>query len=122
MGVAYKASPMIQTAVGALSLVVLFSVGIYALMDKSNYARVWVTPSVLLWASLAISNELSTPRQQIADAFSMAVIQHIRIASMAIGYLLVMAIVVALVRIRFFSASTVPGDEGEAYSTLNTNE
>lgn len=126
IAVFYHAPGAIQTAIGWGSLSILFSVGIYAIMGKQHRARVWVVPCVLAWASFAIGKELSNPRDKIVATFSEATIVHTKTASTVVAWLLLVAIAVELVKLRFFpSTQVVESDEdGEAsaggqYSSLN---
>lgn len=127
LAVASEASAAIQTTIGWFSLVVLFGVGIYAIIQKQNQRRVWVVPCVLAWASFAISKELSYPRDKIIETFSMATIVHTGIASEIVACLLVLVILVELVRSRFFPSESEiegegegPGSDGNGeYSSLN---
>jgi len=128
LSVAHETSSTIQTTIGWASLVILFSVGIYATIQKQKYGRVWVVPCVLLWASFAIASELSSPRDKIVETFSEGIISNTRIASMAVGYLLVLVVIIELVRSRFFGKTTTDDDvldsDGEnetsgEYSSLN---
>jgi benzodiazapine receptor len=114
LSVACEASSTVQTAIGWASLVVLFGVGIYyaALMknkrsSRNSSSRVLVVPCVLVWASFAISKELSSPRDQIKNTFSETIVQHTKIASMVVAYLLVLVMIVELVRSRFFPPGTI---------------
>lgn len=107
VAVAYEASSMVQTTVGWVSLVVLFAVGIYAVVKKENYHRVWVVPCVGSWASFAIASELSNPRDMIAATFSGSVIATTKVASTVVAYMLLLVIAIELARKIFF------GDKGE---------
>lgn len=127
VAVAYEAPSMVQTTVGWVSLVVLFAAGIFAIIQKENYHRAYVVPSVGAWASFAIASELSSPRDQIAATFSDSVIAHTKTASTVVGYLLLLAMAIELARSMYFTKIQVNGDnEGETqgetsggYSSLN---
>merc|ERR1712025_325330 len=128
IAVGSNASEFLQTTIGWLSLGVLFGVGIYAVLPKQNYKRVWVVPCVLAWASYAISKELSFPRDKIVETFSMATIVRTAIASKIVAFLLITVVLVELTRSTFFSSETEqdvtegegPGSDGNGeYSSLN---
>ena len=118
VAVAYNASSKIQTAVGWISLVVLFGVGIYTVMKKENYRRAYVVPSVLVWASFAIANELSSPRDQILETFDGSTIEYTQTASKLV------ALLVLLVTLEEFGRSWLyeKESESEAAQTETTTE
>ena len=125
LAVAYKASSTVQTAISWTSLVVLFGVGIYFAViqtrsSSSSSSRVWVVPCVLAWASFAISKELSSPRDQIQTTFSEDVVQHTKIASMVVAYLLVVIMIVELVRSRFFPSTGTTDDDDSDGQVLDS--
>ena len=124
VAVAYEAPSMVQTTVGWVSLVVLFAAGIFAIIQKENYHRAYVVPSVGAWASFAIGSELSNPRDQIASTFSDAVIAHTKTASTVVGYLLLLAMAIELARSMYFTKaqeneSETQGETSGEYSSLN---
>lgn len=126
VAVFYNAPAAIQTTIGWGSLSILFGVGILAILGKQHRARVWVVPCVLAWASFAIGKELSSPRDKIVATFSEATIAHTKMASTVVAWLLLVAIAVELVKLRFFPSThqVVESEDGEAdaggqYSSLN---
>merc|ERR1712013_915464 len=124
VAVAYDAPAMVQTIIGYISLVVIFGVGIYAVMKKQNYHRVWVIPCVGTWASFAIASELSSPRDKIVATFSGSVIANTEMASKVVACLLLLVMAVQLARSVFFEKENIVQDEQggeneEQYSSLN---
>lgn len=130
IAVGSETSEAIQTTIGWLSLVVLFGVGVFAVIPKQHYKRVWVVPCVLAWASYAISKELSSPRDKIIETFSLATIVRTAFASKIVAYLLILLVLVELTRSKFFSSEIEgesdvvegegPGNDGNGeYSSLN---
>jgi hypothetical protein len=128
IAVGSEASEAIQTTIGWFSLVVLFGVGVYAVIQKQHYRRVWVVPCVLAWASYAISKELSAPRDKIIETFSLATIVRTAFASKIVAFLLILLVLVELTRSKFFSSEIEdesdvvegPGSDGNGeYSSLN---
>jgi len=124
--VANDAGASIQTAVGGLTLAILLAVGVFAVVEKRNYARVWVVPCVVVWASFAIASELSGPIDTIKDTFSEGTIEHARVASSIVGYVLLLIVTIELLRDRFFSNNddNVLDSDGESdgngeYSSLS---
>merc|ERR1719343_841042 len=93
---------MVQTTLGYISLLVIFGVGIYAVMKKQNYHRVWVIPCLGTWASFAIASELSSPRDKIVATFSGSVIANTKLASTVVACLLLLVMAVELARSVFF--------------------
>lgn len=124
VAVAYQASSAIQTTVGLVSLTILFSVGIIAVMKKEGYRRAYVVPSVLAWASLAIGKELANPRDKIVATFSESTIANTQMASTVVAYLLLLIMLIELARSLYF-AKTSRESQGESettqgeYTTLN---
>lgn len=114
--VAYEASPNVQIATGWLSLVILWDVGIYTatmVPKPRNRGIVKVVPCVLVWASLAIASELSSPHDTIVATFSEATIRHTKIVSTTIAVLLVLVMVVRVVRSWFFKDPTIHDDDDD---------
>jgi len=111
LSVAWEASATVQTTVGVLSLATLFGAGVAAVARKKQ--KVWMVPCVVAWASFAISKELSAPRNQIRERFPEATIEHTRVASSVVGYLLLLVVSVALFQDRFFPASAASDDDDE---------
>lgn len=92
--VAYNASAKIQTIIGWTSLVVVLCVGIaYTLLLKPKKKQFIVVPCVLIWASFAITSELSNPKTLIMETFSENTIQQTKIASAIVGTLLSLVVV-----------------------------
>lgn len=104
--VGHGASATAQTAVGWLCLGLLFAAGIYATLKKESYDRVWVVPSVVTWASLAISHELSSPRAKIVESFTESTIQQTKLAATIVASVLIFLIAVEVTRIKFSSDKT----------------
>jgi len=122
VAVAYEASSQIQTIVGGLSLVLLFGVGIYAVVKKEAYRRAYCVPSVLAWASLAIGKELANPRDQIVATFSESTIAHTQMASTVVAYILLLVMAIELARSLFLNKndSESEGEESQGeYTTLS---
>lgn len=94
--VAFAASSKLQTMVGWSSLVVVIPVGLFYVMK-----RTWVVPSVLAWATAAIANELSSPKDMIVSNFSETTIKQTMIASACVAALLLASILIKLVYDRF---------------------
>jgi 4-amino-4-deoxy-L-arabinose transferase-like glycosyltransferase len=115
--VANGASASGQTVCGATSLVLLFLFGINALAHKNPH-KVWVVPCVVAWASFAIAQELSDPRDQIKERFPEATISHTKVASSVVGYLLVLVVTLVLLRDRFFPTD---GDDDDDDNVLDSD-
>lgn len=74
--VSLNLDPSIQTYVGWASLGVVVVVGLFFTLKRK-----WVVPSVLAWAAIAISVELSNPKETIVTTFPETTIEQTRIAS-----------------------------------------
>eukprot|EP00534_Pseudo-nitzschia_fraudulenta_P003044 CAMPEP_0201123944 /NCGR_PEP_ID=MMETSP0850-20130426/9442_1 /ASSEMBLY_ACC=CAM_ASM_000622 /TAXON_ID=183588 /ORGANISM="Pseudo-nitzschia fraudulenta, Strain WWA7" /LENGTH=317 /DNA_ID=CAMNT_0047391069 /DNA_START=98 /DNA_END=1051 /DNA_ORIENTATION=+ len=125
--VAYNSSSGVQTAAGWLSLAVVFCTGIYAvtLVATKGYDRVWIVPSVLVWASLAIASELSHPRDSIVATFSETTIEYTMAASRVVATLVSMVTIVEAIRCVFFGPkprTTIDDDEVLDSDDDNSNE
>jgi len=90
------ASAKVQTVVGWTCLAVLFGAGVYAVVKKQNYDRVWTIPCVVAWASFAISRELTNPRELIVNTFEASTIQHTKVASIVVVVALLFLVVVTV--------------------------
>lgn len=129
--VARQAGARVQTGVGELTLAILFLVGILAVAKKRSYARIWVVPCVVVWASFAIAKELSSPIDKIAATFSEATIKRTSLASSFVGYGLLLVVTIELIRDKIFSKHDDDDDDNaldsdedsdgrsDEYSTLN---
>lgn len=94
--VAESSSAHVQTAVGWASLAVVVLVGLFYTLKKT-----WVVPCVLVWASVAISNELSSPKDLIVATFSQATIQYTKASAASVAALLLVAMLTKIIFDRF---------------------
>jgi translocator protein len=110
--VALNVAPSIQTYVAWASLVVVLLVGFFYTLKQK-----WVVPSVLAWAAIAISVELSSPKESIIATFSESTIGQIRIASGFVGASVLVVAVVKIVYDRFMKPASTE-DTNDRYSSF----